>query len=127
MDRIYKAVVDKVEHSSPFSRALFEFLYELKRSKIESGYDTPFLNRLDVCRNVIRLAFVKSMVFFRFIFKKIKGILGGRIRIMLSGGAPLNAETQRFMNICFCCPVAQGYGLTETCGAGCVCDGKISG
>lgn len=35
---------------------------------------------------------------------------------MLSGGAPLNTETQRFINICFCCPVVQGYGLTETCG-----------
>lgn len=38
--------------------------------------------------------------------------------MMLSGGAPLSEETQRFMNICFCCPVLQGYGLTETCGAG---------
>lgn len=35
---------------------------------------------------------------------------------MLSGGAPLNTDTQRFMNVCFCCPVIQGYGLTETCG-----------
>lgn len=39
---------------------------------------------------------------------------------MLCGGAPLSAETQRVMNICFCCPVMQGYGLTETCGAGTV-------
>ncbi|NXF31415.1 ACSL4 ligase, partial [Nyctibius bracteatus] len=31
---------------------------------------------------------------------------------------PLSPQTQRFMNICFCCPVGQGYGLTETCGAG---------
>uniref|UniRef100_A0A915JQK6 long-chain-fatty-acid--CoA ligase n=1 Tax=Romanomermis culicivorax TaxID=13658 RepID=A0A915JQK6_ROMCU len=102
MDRLYKTVLDKVEHSPPLMRALFEFLYELKRSKIEDGYDTPFLNRL--------------------VFSHIRGVLGGRLRLMLSGGAPLNPETQRFMNICFCCPVAQGYGLTETCGAGTVCD-----
>jgi len=43
--------------------------------------------------------------------------------MMLSGGAPLSADTQRFMNICFCCPVGQGYGLTETCGAGTVQEG----
>ena len=44
--------------------------------------------------------------------------------MMLSGGAPLSEKTQRFMNICFCCPVLQGYGLTETCGAGTVTDGR---
>ena len=45
--------------------------------------------------------------------------------MMLSGGAPLSADTQRFMNICFCCPVGQGYGLTETCGAGTVQEGML--
>jgi len=34
----------------------------------------------------------------------------------------LNAETQRFMSICFCCPVVQGYGLTETCGGATLAD-----
>ena len=43
---------------------------------------------------------------------------------MLSGGAPLSEATQKFMNICFCCPVGQGYGLTETCGAGTITEGK---
>jgi len=36
----------------------------------------------------------------------------------LSGGAPLSADTQMFMKVVFSCPVAQGYGLTETCGGG---------
>uniref|UniRef100_A0AAX7TGK5 long-chain-fatty-acid--CoA ligase n=1 Tax=Astatotilapia calliptera TaxID=8154 RepID=A0AAX7TGK5_ASTCA len=49
---------------------------------------------------------------------KVRSLLGGRTRVLLSGGAPLSAATQRFMNVCFCCPVGQGYGLTETCGAG---------
>lgn len=45
------------------------------------------------------------------------------MRGVLSGGAALNPETQRFMNICMCCPVIQGYGLTETCAAGAISDG----
>uniref|UniRef100_A0AAY5KS58 long-chain-fatty-acid--CoA ligase n=1 Tax=Esox lucius TaxID=8010 RepID=A0AAY5KS58_ESOLU len=48
----------------------------------------------------------------------VRRLLGGRVRLMLCGGAPLSSATQRFMNVCFCCPVGQGYGLTETCGAG---------
>ena len=54
---------------------------------------------------------------FRLIFKKTRALLGGRVRAMLSGGAPCDGQTQRFMNVCMCCPVGQGYGLTETCGA----------
>jgi long-subunit acyl-CoA synthetase (AMP-forming) len=55
-------------------------------------------------------------------FDRIRKILGGKLRFVLSGGAPLNPETQRFMNICFCCPVVQGYGLTETCGGATLAD-----
>lgn len=61
--------------------------------------------------------------FLRFIFRKVRGLLGGNIRLLLCGGAPLSATTQRFMNICFCCPVGQGYGLTESCGAGTITEG----
>lgn len=46
--------------------------------------------------------------------------------MMLSGGAPLSEKTQRFMNICFRCPVLQGYGLTETCGAGTISEGVFN-
>ena len=65
------------------------------------------------CYCSIKLAF-----FFRLVFSKVRAILGDEVRSILSGGAPLSADTQEFMNVCFCCPVMQGYGLTETC-AGC--------
>ena len=64
-----------------------------------------------------------QFLFLRFIFSKMRNLLGGRVRLILSGGAPLSEDTQLFMNVCFCCPVGQGYGLTETCGAGTVCNG----
>lgn len=60
----------------------------------------------------------------RFVFRKVRSLLGGQMRVLLSGGAPLSAATQRFMNVCFCCPVGQGYGLTETCGAGTISERK---
>lgn len=34
------------------------------------------------------------------VFKKVRAILGGRIRFILSGGAPLSGDTQKFINIC---------------------------
>lgn len=49
-------------------------------------------------------------------------ILGGRIRFILSGGAPLAPETHRILRAVLCSPVLQGYGLTETCAATTIMD-----
>ncbi|CAD5215880.1 unnamed protein product [Bursaphelenchus okinawaensis] len=102
MDRIFKAVTDEVKSKSPFFREIFRICYERKRARYEEGYVSLVMNKLA--------------------FHKIGKLLGGNLRYVLSGGAPLNPETQRFMNICFCCPVVQGYGLTETCGAATLAD-----
>uniref|UniRef100_R7W8U0 Long-chain-fatty-acid--CoA ligase n=1 Tax=Aegilops tauschii TaxID=37682 RepID=R7W8U0_AEGTA len=48
----------------------------------------------------------------------IKEGLGGRIRLMLSGAAPLPRHIEEFMRVTSCSVLAQGYGLTESC-SGC--------
>ena len=60
-----------------------------------------------------------SWFYNALIFKKVqKLITGTRVRVMISGSAPLSRETQIFMQTCFRCPLRQGYGLTETGSAG---------
>jgi len=49
------------------------------------------------------------------LFRKIRYFLGGRVRLLLSGGAPLSPETHSLVRTCICVPLMQGYGLTETC------------
>ena len=51
-------------------------------------------------------------------FQNIRDKFGGRIRSIVSGGAPLKSETHLFLSAIFGVPVIQGYGLTETCGIG---------
>uniref|UniRef100_A0A671LZQ2 long-chain-fatty-acid--CoA ligase n=1 Tax=Sinocyclocheilus anshuiensis TaxID=1608454 RepID=A0A671LZQ2_9TELE len=97
MDRICKNVNGKLREMSVIQRTLFKVGYNYKLQKVSQGADSPVCNML--------------------FFKRVNLLLGGCVRLMLSGGAPLSASTQRFMNVCFC-PVAVGYGLTETCGAG---------
>lgn len=45
MDRMRKAVLDKVSAGSPFAQALFNFAFDYKLKLIKKGYDTPLLNR----------------------------------------------------------------------------------
>lgn len=90
----------------------------------------PLDSHRSLHRNVIVLFNLQSkhcvIRLCSLLFRKVKKLLGGRVRMMLSGGAPLSPDTQRFMNVCFCCPVGQGYGLTETCGAGTITEGKMT-
>jgi len=49
------------------------------------------------------------------VLKKVRTQAGlDRCKALISGGAPLSATTQQFIQAIFC-PVAQGYGATETC------------
>jgi long-chain acyl-CoA synthetase len=68
-----------------------------------------------------KLSYVKSgyythSVYDSLVFNKMKDIMGGRVRVMLSGSAPLSIPVKEFLKIAFCCPFLEGYGQTEGIG-----------
>ena len=93
LDRLRAAVTEQVEKSGLIARTVFKAAFAIKKRRYKSGKSSPILDAL--------------------VFKKVAAKFGGRLRYMLSGGAPLSGETHEFINICFCAPVMQGYGLTE--------------
>uniref|UniRef100_A0A0E0PH47 AMP-dependent synthetase/ligase domain-containing protein n=1 Tax=Oryza rufipogon TaxID=4529 RepID=A0A0E0PH47_ORYRU len=52
---------------------------------------------------------------------QVKARLGGRLRLLISGGAPLSNEIEEFLRVTSCAYFIQGYGLTETLGPSTVC------
>jgi long-chain acyl-CoA synthetase len=104
LDRVRDGVRKKVNSKGGITQKLFELAYNRRLAAIEGSWFGAWG--------------LEAMLWNILVFRKIKSALGGHVRGMLSGGAPLSGDTQRFMNICFGCPIGQGYGLTETCAGG---------
>jgi len=52
----------------------------------------------------------------KLVFKKTKAVIGGNVRLMITGSAPIASEVLDFLKICFCAPLNEGYGMSETTG-----------
>ena len=43
----------------------------------------------------------------KLIFKGVRALLGGKVRMILAGGAPLSPESHDFLRTCMGCPLMQ--------------------
>jgi long-chain acyl-CoA synthetase len=68
-------------------------------------------------RNLAQGGHYSHSIYDPLIFNKMKNLLGGRVKIMITGSAPISSEVLNFLKICFCAPVCEGYGLTESSAA----------
>jgi long-chain acyl-CoA synthetase len=55
---------------------------------------------------------VAMALFRRIVFARVRAIFGTKIRYLISGGAPLPTEINRFLSAAEV-PIVEGYGLTE--------------
>lgn len=100
LDRVRDGVLKKVNAKGGLAKKLFDLAYARRLSAVNGSWFGAFG--------------LEKAVWDFLVFRKVRAILGGRIRFVLSGGAPLSGDTQRFINICLGAPIGQGYGLTET-------------
>ena len=98
LERIYKGIHLNVKKKGEFFEKLFDFCVRYKVAATARGEVTPIMDKL--------------------IFKGVTQLIGGSLRVIFTGGAPLSPETHEYIKACMCCPLLQGYGLTET--AACV-------
>eukprot|EP00937_MAST-01D_sp_MAST-1D-sp2_P001637 g1637.t1 len=51
------------------------------------------------------------------VFGGVARRLGGNVRLILTGSAPISADVLDFLRVCFSCDVVEGYGQTESAAA----------
>ncbi|CAL5360198.1 hypothetical protein CsSME_00050630 [Camellia sinensis var. sinensis] len=100
LDKIYSGLQQKISSGGFLKNTLFNFAYSYKLHNMKSG--SKHTEASPLCD--------------KFVFSKVKQGLGGNVRVILSGGAPLATHVEAFLRVVACAHVLQGYGLTETCG-----------
>ena len=103
-EKMYARIHEKVAADPPLRRRLFAWAVgvgrELARRQRARSQPGPLLR-------------LQGLVADRLVFSRIRARTGGRLRIFVSGGAPLGREIAEFfgaVNVL----ILEGYGLTET-------------
>ncbi|KFQ28154.1 Long-chain-fatty-acid--CoA ligase 5 [Mesitornis unicolor] len=100
--RLLNRVYDKIQSGakSPVKRCLLNFAVMMKMAEIKHG----------IIRN--------DSIWDKLIFKKIQESMGGKVRIMVTGAAPISPSVLTFLRAALGCQIFEAYGQTE-CSAGC--------
>lgn len=99
LDRIYSGLKQKISAGGLLRNTLFNIAYKYKQYNLWKGIKT--LEAAPICDKIV--------------FGKVKQGLGGNVRLILSGAAPLSTHVEAYLRVVTCAHVLQGYGLTETC------------
>jgi len=103
-EKIHSKILTKVNQASRLRQKLFHWAI---------GVGERFsVFRLEGSPVPVGLSF-KHKLADRLVLGKIRKAFGGRIKFVLSGGAPLAPELNRFFHAVGI-PIQEGYGLTET-------------
>ncbi|XP_006183571.2 long-chain-fatty-acid--CoA ligase 5 [Camelus ferus] len=100
--RLLNRVYDKVQNEArtPLKKFLLNLAISCKLSEVKRG--------------IIR----RDSFWDKLIFSKIQESLGGKVRFLVTGAAPISSPVLTFLRAAMGCPVFEAYGQTE-CTAGC--------
>ncbi|XP_045062314.1 long-chain-fatty-acid--CoA ligase 1a isoform X1 [Coregonus clupeaformis] len=100
--RLLNRMFDKIfgQANTPLKRWLLVFASRRKHAEMMNG--------------VVR----KDSLWDKLVFQKVQNSLGGRVRLMITGAAPVSPTILTFLRAALGCQFYEGYGQTE-CTAGC--------
>ncbi|CAA9988583.1 acyl-CoA synthetase, putative [Plasmodium knowlesi strain H] len=97
-NRIHERIFNSLKKKSSVVQSLFNKGLEHKIKKLNNN-GIPF-----------------HFFWDKLVFNKAKKILGGNVRAMLNGSAPISPDVVKKLKAVFSVPIFEGYGMTETLG-----------
>ncbi len=107
-EKIYAKIHEQAAAGSPAKQKIFAWAVKTGRevSKLRREHQ-PIPAQLEVQYRVAK----------KLVFDKLRDKLGGRIRIFVTGGAPIAKDILEFFDAANI-TILEGWGMTETCAAG---------
>lgn len=103
-EKLYDTVMERGSQAKGLRKTLFDWAIAVARRAVPwRAYGKP----------VTSWTKLQWELADRLVYKKFRAGVGGRIRLFISGGAPLATELAEFITTVGM-PIDQGYGLTET-------------
>lgn len=99
LNKIYGRIMETAS-KSPIKSWLLNMAFEAKKKQLQ--------NRV----------FDNNTLWDHLVFSKIRALLGGHVRLIPVGSAPLNQKVLEFLRCALGCHILEGYGQTE-CAAAC--------
>jgi len=103
-EKLYSRIHEAVSSGPQIRRYLFDWAIEVGHKRAHATMEG---------RPASLMARLEYRVADQLVLSKIRDRLGGRIRFLVSGSAPLGVDTAEFL-FAIGTPVLEGYGLTET-------------
>ncbi|CAJ0757574.1 19105_t:CDS:2 [Entrophospora sp. SA101] len=94
LNRVYDKVMAGVKSKGGITQFLFNTAFNVKKKNLSKGT-------------------VEHILWDKIVFRPIRARLGGRVKSILSGSAPISPDVMDFLRICFSADVYEGYGQTE--------------
>lgn len=105
-EKIFAKIQTQVNSTSPQKQKLFWWAVDIGKQVVQLKSEN---------KPVPMVLELKYQVAKRLVLHKISDKMGGKIRLTVSGGAPLNTDLCKFFHACGV-RIMEGYGLTETTG-----------
>ncbi|KAJ4458402.1 putative Long chain acyl-CoA synthetase 7; peroxisomal [Paratrimastix pyriformis] len=77
-------------------------------------FHAAFRQRLNQQQQNPTQAVQPTTIYDRLVFRKTRAKLGGNLKFILCGSAPLAPSVQRFLQVVLCAPIQCAYSMTET-------------
>lgn len=101
LEKLYSKLLANIQNQGFMKKTLGTWAFEL--AKHDDGHDQDYFTKH------LMHSFADMLIYSKF-----REVLGGSIKIMISGSAPLSPLLQNFFNS-IGIPIYEGYGMTEAC------------